>query len=396
MPERREVYIAGAVRTPVGSYGGVFKDTPAVELGKSAVKETLKRTEIPHNSIDELVFGHGRQAGNRPNPARQVVRLSGLPDEVPAWTVNQACASGLRSVVAAAQSVALGDSSVVIAGGMESMSTTPYLLMQARWGYKLGHNEVLDAQYWDGFLCPLCGELMGETVENLVEKYNISREEQDEFAALSQQKCERAMKEGKFENEIAPVELTDKKGNVTLVDKDENPRMGVTAESLSKLKPVFREDGIVHAGASSGITDGAASMLVISKEKVEELNIEPTARLAGYSIVGLDPKHMGLGPVPALKKLEEKTGVKTEEVDLIEINEAFAAQVLACQRELNIDEEKLNVNGGAIALGHPIGCSGARITVTLLHEMQRREAKYGITTLCVSGGMGIAALYERV
>ena len=394
--ERREVYLAGAVRTPMGSFGGVFKETKAVELGKTAVKETLSRTGISRDSVDELIFGHGRQAGNRPNPARQVVRLSGLPDEVPAWTLNQACASGLRSIIAAAQSVALGDSNAIIAGGMESMSTTPYLLMNARWGYKLGHSELLDAQYWDGFMCPLCSVLMGETAENLVDKYGITREEQDEYAARSQQKCESAIKEGKFESEITPVELSDKKGNSSQIDKDENPRSGVTAESLSKLKPVFREEGIVHAGASSGITDGAASLLVMSKECAEEHNIEPMARLIGYSVVGLDPNYMGLGPLPALRKLEEKTGVKVEDVDLIEINEAFAAQVIACQRELNIDEEKLNVNGGAIALGHPIGCTGARITVTLLHEMQRRKSQYGIATLCVSGGMGIAALFERV
>ena len=394
--ERRAVYLAGAVRTPIGSYGGVFKETKAVELGKTSVTETLSRTGITHDSVDELIFGHSRQAGNKPNPARQVVRLSGLPDEVPAWTLNQACASGLRSIVAAAQSVALGDGNAIIAGGMESMSTTPYLLMKARWGYRLGHSELLDAQYWDGFMCPLCSELMGETAENLVEKYGITREEQDEYAALSQQKYESSFNEGKFESEIAAVELSDKKGNITQINKDENPRRGVTVESLSKLKPVFREEGIVHAGATSGITDGAASMLVLSKECAEEHNIEPMARLVGYSIVGLDPKQMGLGPVPALQKLEENTGVKVKDVDLIEINEAFAAQVIACQRELNIDEEKLNVNGGAIALGHPIGCTGARITVTLLHEMQRRKSKYGIATLCVSGGMGIAVLFEKV
>ena len=394
--ERREVFLAGAVRTPVGSYGGVFRETNAVELGKTSVIETLSRTKISHDSVDELIFGHGRQAGNRPNPARQVVRLSGLPDEVPAMTVNQACASGLRSIVAAAQSVALGDSDAIIAGGMESMSTTPFLLMKARWGYKLGHSEVLDAQYWDGFMCPLCSELMGETAEKLVDKYSITREEQDEYSAFSQQKCESAINDGKFKAEIAPVELSDKKGNITKIDKDENPRSGVTVKSLSELKPVFREDGIVHAGASSGITDGAASVLVLSAECAKEHNIEPMARLAGYSVVGLNPKYMGLGPVPALRKLKDITGVKVEDVDLIEINEAFAAQVIACQRELNIDEEKLNVNGGAIALGHPIGCTGARIAVTLLHEMQRRKSQYGIATLCVSGGMGIAALFERV
>ena len=394
--KRREVFLAGAIRTPVGAYGGVFKEIKAVELGKTAVKETLTRTRIPHDAVDELIFGHSRQAGNRPNPARQVVRLSGLPDEVPAWTLNQACASGLRSIIAAAQAIALGDGNALIAGGMESMSTTPYLLMKARWGYRLGHSKILDAQYWDGFMCPLCNQLMGETAENLVKKYGISREEQDEYAALSQQKCESAINEGKFEAEIVPVELSDNKGNLTRIDKDENPREGLTVEALSKLEPLFGKEGIVHAGASSGITDGAASMLVMSEECVKENSIEPMARLVGYSIVGLDPKQMGLGPVPALQKLEEKTGVKVEDVDLIEINEAFAAQVIACQRELNIDEEKLNVNGGAIALGHPIGCTGTRITVTLLHEMQRRKSKYGITTLCVSGGMGIAALFERV
>ncbi len=393
---KKEVYIAEPRRTPVGAYGGVFKNVPAAELGKFSVMGTLEGSGIDVASVDEVILGHARQAGNRPNPARQVVRLSGLPDEVPAWTLNQACASGLKSIVSAAQAVMLSDSDVVIAGGMESMSTTPYLLMNARWGYRLGHNEILDAQFWDGFICPLCKQLMGETAENLVEKYSITREEQDEFAAESQQKCETAAKNGKFDDEIVKVELKDRKGNLTIIDADEHPRKGITAEDLSKLNPVFKEDGIIHAGASSGITDGAASMLVLSEEKVEKLGIDPIAKIVGYSIVGLKPEHMGLGPVPALKKLEQKTGVKTEEIDLIEINEAFAAQVIACQRELNIDPLKLNVNGGAIALGHPIGCTGARITVTLLHEMRRRKVKYGAATLCVSGGMGIAALFERV
>ena len=393
---KKEVYIAEPRRTPVGAYGGVFKNVPAAELGKFSVMGTLEGSGIDVASVDEVILGHARQAGNRPNPARQVVRLSGLPDEVPAWTLNQACASGLKSIVSAAQAVMLSDSDVVIAGGMESMSTTPYLLMNARWGYRLGHNEILDAQFWDGFICPLCEQLMGETAENLVEKYSITRVEQDEFAAESQQKCETAAKNGKFDDEIVKVELKDRKGNLTIIDADEHPRNGITAEDLSKLNPVFKEDGIIHAGASSGITDGAASMLVLSEEKVEKLGIDPIAKIVGYSIVGLKPEHMGLGPVPALKKLEQKTGVKTEEIDLIEINEAFAAQVIACQRELNIDPLKLNVNGGAIALGHPIGCTGARITVTLLHEMRRRKVKYGAATLCVSGGMGIAALFERV
>ena len=394
--EQREVYIAQPLRTPVGAYGGVFKNISAVDLGKYSVMGTLKGSGIEGDSVDEVILGHARQAGNRPNPARQVVRLSGLPDEIPAWTLNQACASGLRSVVSAAQAVRLSDSDVVIAGGMESMSTTPYLLMNARWGYRLGHNEILDAQYWDGFLCPLCQQLMGETAENLVDKYNITRKEQDEFAAESQQKCEAAANDGRFDDEIVKVEIKDRKGNLTLIESDEHPRKGITAESLSKLNPVFKDDGIVHAGATSGITDGAASMLVISENKVKEMGIEPIARMVGYSVVGLKPEHMGLGPVPALKKLEEKTGVKIDDIDLIEINEAFAAQVIACQRELNIDPIKLNVNGGAVALGHPIGCSGARITVTLLHEMKRRKVKYGAATLCVSGGMGIAALFERV
>jgi len=393
---KNEVYIAEPLRTPVGAYGGVFKNVPVVKLGMFSVRGTLEGSGIDIDSVDEVILGHARQAGNRPNPARQVVRLSGLPDKVPAWTLNQACASGLRSIVSAAQAVMLSDSDVVIAGGMESMSTTPYLLMNARWGYRLGHDEILDAQYWDGFLCPLCEQLMGETAENLVEKYKITREEQDLFAAESQQKCETATKSGNFDDEIVKVEIKDRKGDLKIIESDEHPRKGITAEDLSKLKPVFKDDGIIHAGASSGITDGAASMLVLSEKKVKELGIEPFARIVGYSIVGLKPEHMGLGPVPALKKLEEKTGVKTDEIDLIEINEAFAAQVIACQRELNIDPLKLNVNGGAIALGHPIGCTGARITVTLLHEMKRRKVKYGAATLCVSGGMGIAALFERV
>ncbi|MBI2901843.1 MAG: acetyl-CoA C-acyltransferase [Planctomycetes bacterium] len=377
----RTAVIVSARRTPIGRFLGSLMEIPPAELGAVAARAALADAGNP--PVDEVVFGHARQAGNGPNTARQVVRRAGLPDEVVAMTVNQACASGLKSVLLGAQAIATGEADVVLAGGMESMSRTPYLLDRARSGYRLGHAELVDGMYRDGFLCPLSGQVMGETAENLAEKYGIPREEQDRFAAESQNRCERARKEGRFADEIVPV-----KG----LAFDEHPRDGVTIESLAKLPPVFRKDGTVHAGNSSGITDGAAALVLMAEERAAGLR--PLARVVAGAAAGVDPRFMGIGPVPAFEKLKMRTGRALDEYDLVEINEAFAAQVLACDREMRFDWSRTNVNGGAIALGHPIGATGARIVVTLLHEMRRRSARRGLATLCVSGGLGLAVAFE--
>lgn len=383
----RNVIVASARRTPIGRFLGSLADVPAVELGAIAARAAL--TDAGNPKVNEVVFGHARQAGNGPNPARQVGRRTGLPDEVPAYTVNQACASSLRAVLLAAQSIAVGECDVVLAGGMEAMSRTPYLLDRARTGYRLGHGEIVDAMYRDGFLCPLCGELMGATAENLAERHRIERSEQDRFAARSQNRCERARKEGRFAAEVVTVSLP----NAKTLETDEHARDGVTPEALAKLPPVFRPNGTVHAGNSSGITDGAAALVLMAEESAK--GIKPLARIAGGTTVGVDPKFMGIGPVPAVRKLESRLGWSLKDCDLVEINEAFAAQVIACDRELHFDWDRTNVNGGAIALGHPIGATGARIVVTLLHEMARRSARRGLATLCVSGGLGMAVAFER-
>jgi acetyl-CoA C-acetyltransferase len=391
-----DIVLVGAVRTPIGKFGGVLRTLQAADLGVAAVKGSLERTGVPPEAIDEVIFGNGRQAGVRPNVARQIGYHAGLPESVPAYTINKACGSSLKAILNAYGAIALGDADVVLAGGTESMSNTPYLLLDARWGQRLGHSEVVDGMYRDGFLCPLCGELMGETAEKLVDKYGITRLESDEYAVETQTRCENARREGRFRDEIVPVEVPSRKGKgePLLLDTDEHPRDGVKLESLSKLKPVFRKDGIVHAGNSSGITDGAAAVLVMRGQRARELGVQPMARIVAYTSAGVDPAIMGIGPVPAVRKLLEKTGLGIDDIDLIELNEAFAPQVIACQRELGIDSERLNVNGGAIALGHPIGATGARIVVTLLHEMRKRKAKRGIATLCISGGMGLALLLE--
>lgn len=341
-----------------------------------------------------MIFGNARQAGVGPNPARQIGRRAGLADRVPARTVNQACASGLRAILDAAADIRLGDAEVVLAGGTESMSNTPFLLPSVRWGQRFGDGSLDDGMYRDGFHCPLADQLMGETAETLADQYGLSRAACDEYAAGSQNRAEAARHAGRFDGEIAPVTAATRKGEVE-VTRDEHPRDGVTAASLAKLPPVFRKDGVVHAGNSSGITDGAAAVVVLSAARAAELGIEPMARLAGYATAGVDPRVMGIGPVPAVRDLLARTGRSLDDVALVELNEAFASQVLACVRDLDLDPERLNVNGGAIALGHPIGATGARIVVTLLHEMERRDVRYGIATLCVSGGMGVAALLER-
>ena len=392
----KNIFLAGAVRTPIGKFGGVLTPLQAADLGAAAAKAALERSGTSADSVDEAIFGNGRQAGVRPNVARQIAYRAGVPETTPAYTINKACGSSLKAIMNAYGAIALGDADVVLAGGTESMSNTPYLMLGARWGYRLGHSEIVDGMYRDGFRCPLCDQLMGDTAENLVDKYGISREESDRYASQSQQRSETARKSGRFKDEIVPVEVPGRKGQVLTVAEDEHPRDGVTSESLAKLPPVFRKDGTVHAGNSSGITDGAAALVVLSEEKARQLGVEPMARIVGYASAGVDPAIMGIGPVPAVKKLLDKTGLTLNDIDLIELNEAFASQVLACHKELDFDLERVNVNGGAISLGHPIGATGTRIVVTLLHEMKKRDARRGLATLCISGGLGLALLVEKV
>jgi len=386
------VYLSGAVRTPIGSFGGALLPLTAPQLGALAAREALRRSGFAAEQMQESIFGCARQAGVGPNPGRQASHLAGLPDAVPAYTVNQACASGLKAILLAARSALSGEADLVLAGGMESMSRVPYLLSSARFGARMGHQELTDGMVKDGFLCPLCGQIMGETAENLARAYGIARAEQDRYAAESQQRCERARKRGLFREEIVPVEVASARGGPVRVESDEHPRDGVTADSLARLTPVYGAGGTVTAGSASGITDGAAA-LVVSRARPAAAS-GPVARLVGWASVGVEPARMGIGPVPAIRKLLQAASLSLDDIDLVEINEAFAAQVLACQRELRIDPARLNCNGGAIALGHPIGCSGARIVVTLIHEMARRKSRYGIAALCVSGGMGVAALLE--
>jgi acetyl-CoA C-acetyltransferase len=390
----RAAFIVAPVRTPIGKFGGSFADTPAAELGGTAARETLRRSGIDPKAVGEVIIGHGRQAGNRPNPARQLQWKAGIPKETPAYTVNKACASSLKAITLAAGAIRLGEQEVVLAGGQENMSRTPFLLDRARFGYRLGHGEILDGMYVDGFLCPLCGELMGATAENLADKYSLTRDDQDRYAVETQRRCAEATKAGRFRDEIAPVEIPGRKGPVT-IEADEHPRADATLEGMRKLPPVFRKDGTVHAGNSSGITDGAATMLVASEDAVKRHGLKPEARVVDWTVAGVDPSIMGIGPVPAVRELLRRNRIAMGDVDLVELNEAFAAQVLACARDLELDLAKVNVNGGAIALGHPIGATGARIVVTMLHEMRRRGARRGIATLCVSGGMGMAVLFER-
>ena len=395
MRSSADVAIVSPLRTPIGKFGGTLSGLTAVDLGAAAARAVLERTRFPVERLDQVVFGQARQAGSGPNPARQIGRRAGVPDRVPAWTVNQACGSGIRAIVSAHHAVALGEAGAVLAGGTESMSRVPYLLDRLRFGQRMGHMEVQDGMYRDGFACPLCGLLMGETAEVLAERHGIGREEQDRYAAESQRRCEAARHEGRFRAEIAPVEISEGKGT-RRCDQDEHPRDGVSAATLAKLPPVFRPGGSVHAGNSSGITDGAAACLVLPATEARQIAGGPAARIVGFATAGVDPEVMGIGPVPAVRSLLAATGVKLEEIDLIEMNEAFAAQVLACARELELDLAKVNVNGGAIALGHPIGCTGTRIVTTLMHEMQRRPARLGLATLCISGGMGMAILLERL
>jgi acetyl-CoA C-acetyltransferase len=390
----RSVFVLSAARTPIGRFGGSFASLTPADLGEAAAKAALERSGLPPAAVDETVFGHGRQAGGGPNTARQVSHRAGVPDSVPAYTVNKACASSLKALTLGALSIAAGENDVVLAGGTECMSATPYLLPRARFGMRMGHAEVVDAMYRDGFLCPLCGQLMGETAENLVREYGILRAEQDAYAAESQRRAAEAIESGRFAEEITPVSVPGKRGTVD-IEQDEHPRPDTTPEVLAKLPPAFDGEGTVHAGNSSGVTDGAAAVVLATEEEVRKAGREPLARVAAWTSAGVDPSRMGIGPVPAIRALLDKTKSKLSEIDLIELNEAFAAQVIACARDLSLDLSKVNVNGGAIALGHPIGATGARIVTTLLHEMKRRQSKRGIATLCVSGGMGMAVLFER-
>lgn len=390
-----EVYILSAVRTPIGKFGGSLASQTAADMGVVAAKAAIERAGIRPQQVEETIVGNGRQAGGGPNVARQISLRAGVPQEVPAYTVNKACASGMKSIALGFQEIATGSLDCVLAGGTESMSRLPYYLDGARWGYRLGHQELVDGMYRDGFFCPMAKMLMGETAEVLAEQYQISRDEQDRFALCSQTRAAAAQSSGRFDAEIVPVTIEGKKGATTF-SRDEHLFPEATLEKISKLPPVFSKTGTVSAGNSSGITDGAAAVVLGSGKFVEQNNLKPMARIMAATSAGVDPRIMGIGPVPAIRKLEQKHGLNLGEFDLLELNEAFAAQVLACDRELHFDRGKLNVNGGAIALGHPIGCTGTRITVTLIHEMIKRKARHGLATLCVSGGMGMALALESV
>jgi acetyl-CoA C-acetyltransferase len=390
----QDVFIVSGVRTPIGKFGGKLAHLTAPDMGVVAAKAALERAGVRPEQVEETIFGCARQAGNGPNPARQVSIRAGVPKEASAYTVNKACASGMQAINLGYQEIILGNLECVLVGGTESMSRVPYYLEGGRWGYRLGNQEVVDGMYRDGFSCPLCKLVMGETAEVLAEQYKISRTEQDQFALKSQQKAEKAIHGGRFKEEIAPVTIQTRKGTETM-EQDEHPFLGATLEKMAKLPPVFSKTGGVTAANSSGITDGAAALVLAGEAFVKKNKLKPLVRIAAVTSAGVDPRTMGIGPVPALKKMEEKHRLKVGDFDLIELNEAFAAQVIACDRELHMDPEKLNVNGGAISLGHPIGCTGARITVTLLHEMLKRKSQKGVATLCVSGGMGMALALEQ-
>ncbi|HEU4759790.1 MAG TPA: acetyl-CoA C-acetyltransferase [Dehalococcoidia bacterium] len=392
---RQEVVIASAVRTPIGTFGGSFAEVAATRLGAVAIAEALKRANVKPEQVEEVLMGNVLTAGLGMNPARQSALAAGIPDSVPATAINKVCGSGLKTVALAAQAIMLGDADIVVAGGMEGMSTAPYLLPKARYGYRMGHGEVIDHMVKDGLWCALSDCHMGSTAENVALEREISRSDQDEFAAMSHQKAAAAWERGLFADEVVRVEIQQRKGPV-IVDRDEHLRPDTTTEVLAKLRPAFAGDGSVTAGNASGINDGAAAVVVMSRKKAEELGVRPLAAVRSYATAGVPPRIMGVGPVPATRKALAKAGLGLEDIDLIEANEAFAAQSLAVGRELDWDWERVNVNGGAIALGHPIGASGCRILVTLLYEMKRRDAKRGLATLCIGGGQGIAMIVEAV
>jgi len=391
-----DIVIAGAVRTAGGSFGGSFKNVSAVELGALVLKEAVQRSGIEPQHVDEVVFGTGWQAGIGPNIGRLATVKGGMPVEVPAFTVNKRCGSSLRATSLAAQLIKAGDADVVLVGGSENSSQVPYIADKARWGYRMGDGKMVDILHKDGFMCPLAGHLMGMTAETLVEKYNISREEQDAYAADCQQKTVTAVKEGRFKDEILPVEIPLKKGQTEIFETEEIPREGVTAEKLAKLPPVFKKDGTVTAGNSCALCDAAAAAVVLTAKKAEELGVKPMARIVSYAHAGVDPAIMGIGPVPAVHKALDKAGLKLDDIDIIELNEAFAAQILAVERELKWDRSKVNGNGGAIALGHPVGATGIKILTTLLYALKNRNKKLGLVSLCIGGGQGVAIIVENL
>lgn len=390
----RKVVLAGACRTAIGVMGGQFANTSAVELGTIVIKEALKRAGVSPDQVDEVYMGNVIQAGNGQNPARQAAVYAGIPNEVPATTINVLCGSGLHCVNLAAKLIAAGDADIIVAGGMENMTMAPYMLRNGRYGYRMGNATIEDAMIKDGLTDAFHNYHMGITAENICEQWGLTREELDEFAAWSQNKCEKAMAEGRFKDEIVPVEVKKKKETI-LVDTDEGPRKGITKEGLAKLRPAFKKDGMVTAGNASGINDGAAALIVMSEEKAKELGVTPMATWIGGELAGCDPAIMGIGPVYSTRKVMKKLGMEIGDFDLIEANEAFAAQSVAVGKDLGFDLSKLNVNGGAIALGHPVGCSGARILVSLLYEMQKEDVHTGLATLCVGGGMGCSAVVKR-
>ena len=391
----RNVYLTASVRTPIGRFGGTLASWTAADLGVAAAKASIDRSGLRPDQIQQSIWGCARQAGGGPNVARQITYRAGVPETVPAFTVNQACGSGLQAIIAGAEQIMLGRAEIVLAGGTESMSRVPYFAEGARWGMRMGHTELVDGMYRDGFNDPLSGLVMGETAENLARRYEISRDDQDEYALRSQLRAQAAIESGRFDAEIVPLEIKGRRGESIKFTRDEHCRTATTKHDLEKLSPVFSKDGTVTAGNSSGITDGAAAVVLMSEDALKQSGIEPDARIVDYEVTGVAPEIMGIGPVPAVRSLLARQNAALSDIDLIELNEAFAAQVIACDRELGFDSNRLNVNGGAIALGHPIGCTGVRITTTLVHEMNRRDARLGLSTLCVSGGMGIALLLER-
>lgn len=389
----KEIVIVAAKRSAIGSFGGSLKDISATDLATQVLKATLKDINLAAQEIDEVILGQVLQAGSGQNTARQVAIKAGLNQSVSAFTINKVCGSGLKSVALAYQSILIGDNDLVVAGGVENMSQSPYLLKKARFGYKMGNSELIDSMISDGLWCAINDYHMGQTAENLCKCYDITRQEQDEFALKSQQKALKASQSGRFKDEIIPIEIPDKKG-VKIFENDEFIRKDASIESLEKLKPAFAKDGSVTAGNSSGINDGAAIVILCSKEKAQKLGLKPLVSIQGFATAGVDPSIMGIGPVEASKKVLHKTGLNLDQIDLIEANEAFGAQSLAVAKDLNFNPDKLNVNGGAIALGHPIGASGARILVTLIHEMLKRKSVYGLATLCIGGGQGIASIVK--
>ncbi|NLM43864.1 MAG: acetyl-CoA C-acetyltransferase [Clostridiales bacterium] len=391
----KEVVIVGAVRTPIGAFGGSFKDVSPIKLGEVVVKEAMARANVKPEMVDEVIFGSVLQAGLGQNVARQVAIAAGIPNEVPSMTINKVCGSGLKTVILGAQAIMLGEADVIVAGGTENMSMAPYLLPKARWGYRMGDGAIVDYMVHDGLTDIFNNYHMGITAENIAEQWNITREEQDKFALESQLRAEKAIKDGRFKDEIVPVEIPQRKGDPIVVDTDEHPRFGSTMEGLAKLRPAFKKDGTVTAGNASGINDGAAAVVLMSKEKADELGFKPLATIVSFASAGVDPKIMGYGPVPASQKALAKANMTIEDIDLVEANEAFAAQALSVMKGLGLDPDKTNVNGGAIALGHPIGCSGTRILVTLIYEMIKRDVKTGLATLCIGGGQGTALIVKR-